>query len=91
MTVRFEFVVLVAEASLCARVPSNDSRSERIMSASCGYECDDRNVNADCGGANVGVDSAIDGGMLTAGTDGCVRGGDAARVDLVVADSRVAL
>ena len=91
MTVRFEDVVLVVETSFCARVPSDDSRSERMMSASCGYKWDDRNVKVDCGGADGGVDSAIDGGMLTVGTEDCVRGGDAARVGLVVDDSRAAL
>lgn len=61
------------------------------MSASCGYGCEDRNVNVACGGADSTVTSEFVGVVSVGGGADSVRIGDAVLVGFKVDESRVAL
>ncbi len=61
------------------------------MSGSCGYECEDRNVNVLWGGAKLAGASSVIGVMLVGGGADSVRAGDAVLFGLDVEDNRVAL
>lgn len=61
-----------------------------MMSASCGYESEDRNVKVLWGGTRLTGASSVIGVMIVSGADS-VRAGDAVLAGLAAEDNRVAL
>ncbi len=61
------------------------------MSASCGYEWEERNVNVLWGGARLTGGSSFIGVTIVGGGADSVRAGDAVLAGLDVEDNRVAL
>lgn len=61
------------------------------MSESCGYGCDDRNVNVAWGSTGSAGASELAGVMSVGGGADSVRTGDAVLVEFKVVENRVAL
>lgn len=79
---------IVEPSWLWLRALSDRSRSERVISASWGYCCDDRKVNAPCCGGTFIASLRL---TVVGGTWGSVRAGDDVRAVAVVGDNLVAL